>query len=57
MDLEQLIGGNNLEHDDWSSFGSNVRTFPNKRNEDKGLVGEIYDENDVRHPVHSKLIK
>lgn len=52
-----LVKNNALEHDDWGRFGSNVRTFPNKRNEDKGFVGEIYDENDVRHPDHWKLIK
>lgn len=52
-----LVKNNSLEHDDFFNFGGNFKKFPTKRNDDKGFVGEIYDENDIRHPDHWKLIR
>ena len=49
-----LIKDNSLEHDDYGRFNS--KPFPSKMI-NKEFVGEIYDENDIRHPEHYKLIR
>lgn len=46
-----------LEHSEFNlSFGGVTRPFPTKRNNYE-YVGDIFDENDVRHPDYWKLIK
>lgn len=46
-----------LEHTDFNlRFGGEIKPFPTKRNNYE-FVGDVYDENDNRHPDYWKIIK
>lgn len=46
-----------MEHSEFGlNFGGEIRPFPTKR-ENYEYVGDIFDENDERHPEYWKLIK
>jgi hypothetical protein len=46
-----------LEHTDFNlRFGGEIKPFPTKRNNYE-FVGDVFDENDNRHPDYWKLIK
>jgi hypothetical protein len=48
---------NSVEHSEFGiKFGSDTKLFPTTRN-DYEFVGDVFDENDVRHPDYWKLIK
>jgi hypothetical protein len=48
---------NSVEHSDFGiKFGSDTKPFPTTRN-DYEFVGDVFDENDVRHPDYWKIIK
>lgn len=52
-----FVKDKSLEHSEFNlKFGQEIRPFPTKRI-DYEFVGEIFDENDVRHSDHWKLIK
>jgi hypothetical protein len=52
-----LIINNCMEHSEFNlNFGGEVRPFQEKRNNYE-FVGDVFDENDVRHPDYWKLIK
>ena len=51
------IINNAIEHIDFNmNFGGNVKPFPTIRN-DYEFVGDVFDENNKRHPEYWKLIK
>ena len=52
-----LIIDNVMEHSEFNlKFGGEIRPFPYIRNNYE-FVGDVFDENDVRHPEYWKLIK
>ena len=52
-----LVKDNALEHCDFNlNFGGRLIPFPTKR-ENYEFVGDVFDENDVRHPEHWQIIK
>jgi hypothetical protein len=52
-----LVVNNAMEHSEFNlNFGGEVRPFQEKRNNYE-FVGDVFDENDVRHPDYWKLIK
>jgi len=52
-----LIKDKSMEHSEFNlRFGGEIRPFPYIRNNYE-YVGDIFDENDVRHPDYWKLIK
>ena len=52
-----LVRNRAMEHSEFGlNFGGQIRPFPTKR-ENYEYVGDIFDENDVRHPDYWKLIK
>ena len=52
-----LIYKNAMEHSEFNlKFGGEIRPFPYIR-KDYEFVGDVFDENDVRHPDYWKLIK
>lgn len=51
-----LIKNNSFIHDEYMNFESWKTLFPVKRN-NKEFVGDVFDENDVRHPDYYKFIK
>ena len=52
-----LIINNCMEHSEFNlNFGGEVRPFQKKRNNYE-FVGDVFDENDVRHPDYWKLVK
>lgn len=52
-----LIKDKAMEHSEFGlQFGGEIRPFPTQRI-DYEYVGDIFDENDVRHPDYWKLIK
>lgn len=51
------IINNAIEHIGFNiNFGGNIKPFPTIRNEYE-YVGDIFDENDIRHPEYWKIIK
>ena len=52
-----LVINNCMEHSEFNlRFGGEIRPFPTTRNNYE-FVGDVFDENDVRHPDYWKLIK
>lgn len=52
-----LTIGSSVEHSEFGiRFGSETKTFPTIRN-DYEFVGDVFDENNNRHPDYWKLIK
>ncbi len=52
-----LIKDTAMEHSEFNlNFGGEIRPFPTIRN-DYEFVGDVFDENGVRHPDYWKLIK
>lgn len=52
-----LVKSNALEHSEFNlNFGAQTRRFPNERINYE-FVGDVYDENDLRHPEYWKIIK
>ena len=52
-----LIYKNDMEHSEFDlRFGGEIRPFPYIR-KDYEFVGDVFDENDVRHPEYWKIIK
>ena len=52
-----LVMDNSMEHSEFNlNFGGETRPFPTKRNNYE-FVGDVFDENDVRHPDYWLLIK
>jgi hypothetical protein len=52
-----LVIGNSMEHSEFNlRFGGEIRTFPTIRNNYE-FVGDVFDENDIRHPDYWLLIK
>ena len=52
-----LIIDNVMEHSEFNlKFGGEIRPFPYIRNNYE-FVGDVFDENDVRHPEYWKIIK
>lgn len=48
---------NSMEHSEFGlSFGGKIKPFPTNRI-DYEFVGDVFDENDIRHPDYWKLIK
>lgn len=51
-----LIKDNAIEHSEFNlRFGGEVKTFPKKRNNYE-FVGDVFDENENRHPEYWKII-
>lgn len=50
-----LVINESIVHDSFFNFETFKRRFPTERN-DKEFVGEIYDENNIRHSEHYKMI-
>lgn len=50
-----LCKENSIVHDEFFNFESWKKPFPNKRN-DLEFVGDVFDENNNRHPEYYKLI-
>jgi hypothetical protein len=52
-----LVINYSIEHSDFDlKFGGEIRPFPNIRNNYE-FVGDVFDENEVRHPEYWVLIK
>lgn len=52
-----FVKDKSLEHSEFNlRFGQEIRPFPTKRI-DYEFVGDIFDENDIRHPEHWQIIK
>lgn len=52
-----LVINNSIEHSEFNiSFGGEIKPFPTQRNNYE-FVGDVFDENDIRHPDYWKLIK
>ena len=52
-----LVINNSIEHSDFGlRFGGEIRPFPTER-QNYEFVGDIFDENEVRHPEHWTIIK
>ena len=52
-----LVKDRSMEHSEFNlRFGGEIRPFPYIRN-DYEFVGDVFDENDVRHPEYWKIIK
>jgi hypothetical protein len=52
-----IVKDKSLEHSEFNlSFGGNIHNFPSIRNNYE-FVGDVFDENDIRHPDYWKLIK
>jgi hypothetical protein len=52
-----LVVNNSMEHSEFNlKFGGEIRPFPTIR-ENYEFVGDVFDENDQRHPDYWKLIK
>jgi hypothetical protein len=55
--IYNLIKDRAMEHSEFNlRFGGEIRPFPTKR-VNYEFVGDVFDENDVRHPDYWKLIK
>lgn len=52
-----IVKNNSLEHSEFGiSYGNNILNFPTNR-ENYEFIGDVFDENDVRHPEYWKIIK
>ena len=52
-----LVIDNSIEHSEFGlTFGGEIRPFPTERI-DYEFVGDVFDENEVRHPDYWKIIK
>lgn len=52
-----LVRNRTMEHSEFNlSFGNPIKTFPTTRI-DYEFVGDVFDENNMRHPDYWKLIK
>ncbi len=52
-----FVKDKSLEHSEFNlRFGQEIKSFPTKRI-DYEFVGDIFDENDIRHPEHWQIIK
>ena len=52
-----LVKDNSIEHSEFNlNFGGTTRPFPNKR-KDYEFVGDVFFENEIRHPDYWVLIK
>ena len=52
-----LVKDKSMEHSEFSlRFGGEIRPFPYIRNNYE-FVGDVFDENDIRHPEYWKIIK
>jgi hypothetical protein len=52
-----LVKDNSIEHSDFNiNFGGVIRPFTSERN-DYEFIGDVFDENDMRHPEYWKIIK
>jgi len=52
-----FVKNRSLEHSEFNlSFGGEIKPFPTKRNNYE-FVGDVFDENDVRHADYWKIIK
>lgn len=55
--IYDLVKHNSIEHSEFNlSFGGDIRPFTTTRN-DYEFVGNVYDENEERHPDYWKIIK
>ena len=51
------VKSKSLEHSEFGlRFGGDIKSFPSVRNNFE-FVGDVFDENDIRHPDYWKLIK
>jgi hypothetical protein len=51
-----MIKDTAMEHSEFNlKFGGEIRAFPTSRN-DYEFVGDVFDENDIRHPDYWRLI-
>jgi hypothetical protein len=52
-----LVINNSIEHSEFNlRFGGEIRPFPTIRNNYE-FVGDVFDENEIRHPDYWKIIK
>lgn len=52
-----LVKNTSMEHSEFNiSYGNNIKNFPTIR-ENYEFVGDVFDENNVRHPDYWKIIK
>jgi hypothetical protein len=52
-----FVKDRSLEHSDFNlRFGGEIKPFPTIRNNYE-FVGDVFDENDIRHPEYWKIIK
>jgi hypothetical protein len=55
--IYNLVNGHSMEHSEFNiHFGRSIKPFPGIRN-DYEFVGNVFDENDERHPDYWKIIK
>jgi hypothetical protein len=50
-----IVNDKSFIHDSYYNFNENVKRFTTERINQE-FVGEVYDENDLRHPEHYKFI-
>ena len=50
-----LVKYNSLVHDEYHSYNTDKKPFPSIR-KNKEFVGDVFDENDVRHPEYHKSL-
>ena len=52
-----LVKNTTMEHSEFGlNYGGNTKPFPTERNNYE-FVGDVFDENDIRHPDYWKVIK
>jgi hypothetical protein len=52
-----LVKNNSMEHSEFNlQYGGTIRPFPTTRI-DYEFIGDVFDENDIRHPDYWQLIK
>jgi hypothetical protein len=54
--IHPLVITNSFVHDSYLKYNSNSKQFPSKRI-NKEFVGDVFDENENRHPDYYKFIK
>lgn len=50
-----IIRLDSIVHDEYHNYNTNKKKFPNERM-NKEFVGDVFDENNIRHPDYWKLI-
>jgi hypothetical protein len=50
-----IVKNSSFVHDEFMNYEISKKPFPNQRN-DREFVGDVFDENDVRHPDYYKFI-